>query len=98
MDRKHSQDNESDFGERLRRLEKQEEYEMRVRMDRYEEGSGKWQNWILTVVGSLIVAGIGAVVYELADLKSTMAASLARQEMDEKRLDRVESRVFRGAP
>lgn len=93
-----------DYGRRLRELEGQiaeiDREQQGFRMGDYHEGGGgsKWQQWILTIVGSLIAAGIGAVVYELADLKATMSASLARQEMDEQRLNRLEQHVYRGAP
>lgn len=91
-------DYEPDFGERLRRLEAQE-FEPQVRIERYDEnGGGRLLQWILGIVGTLIAMGIGGVIYELSDLKSTMAASLARQEQDEKRLDRLEQHVYRGAP
>jgi hypothetical protein len=72
-----------------------------VRIDRYDEGGGgkqSWRDWILGIVGGLIVLGIGAVIYQLADMKADLRASLTRQEMDEKRLDRVEARVYRGTP
>lgn len=75
--------------------------EPHIRIDRYDEGGGgkqSWRDWILGIVGMLIVAGIGAVIYQLADMKADLRASLTRQEMDEKRLDRVEARVYRGTP
>lgn len=99
--RRHPEGNyEPDFSERLRRLEEQGgDYEPQIRFDRYDEnGGGRLLQWILGIVGTLIAMGIGGVIYELSDLKSTMAASLARQEQDEKRLDRLEQHVYRGAP
>lgn len=93
---------EIDYELRLRELEGQlNDRELRgVRMGDYHEhkGESSWQKWIMTIVQMLIVAGIGGVIFELEELKSTMAASLARQEMDERRLDRIESHLWRGSP
>jgi hypothetical protein len=82
------------------RILREREGQVEVRIEKYDEGGGRqsWQSWILTIVGSLIALGIGAVAFELADLKADMRASLARQEMEEKRIDRLEQRVYRGAP
>ena len=63
-----------------------------------EGAKQSWRDWILGIVGLLVVAGIGAVVYQLSDMKADLKASLTRQEMDEKRLDRVEAKLYRGAP
>lgn len=64
----------------------------------YVEGAKQsWRDWILGIVGLLAVSGIGAVVYQLADMKADLRASLTRQEMDEKRLDKIEAKVYRGA-
>lgn len=62
----------------------------------YKEPS--WRDWMMNILGGLIVIGIGAVIYQLEDLKSSMAASLARQEMDERRIDRIEQHLYRGNP
>jgi hypothetical protein len=66
----------------------------------YHEGPKEpsWRDWLMNILGGLIVVGIGAVIYQLEDLKSSMAASLARQEMDDRRIDRLEQRVYRGSP
>jgi hypothetical protein len=90
---------ELDYEARLRELEGYRD-EPRLRMGNYHEGGRdpSWQKWVMTIVQMLIVAGIGGVIYELEELKSTMAASMARQEMDERRIDRIESRVYRGSP
>src|ERR1700748_2594046 len=44
-----------------------------IRIERYDEGGGgkqSWRDWILGIVGSLVVMGIGAVIYQLADIKA----------------------------
>lgn len=91
-----------DYEARLRRLEGGiRDNEPNLRMGDYHEGGGKepsWRDWMMNILGGLIVVGIGAVIYQLEDLKSQMSAALARQEMEEHRLDRVEARVYRGAP
>jgi hypothetical protein len=94
-------EHDPDYGQNLRKVEgdiRQTERDFRMRD--YHEGGGdsSWQKWVMTIVQLLIVAGIGGVIYELEELKSTMAASLARQEMDERRLDRIESHLWRGSP
>lgn len=70
-----------------------------IRIDRYTEGGNgpTWQTWILTIVGSLIVLGIAGVVYQLTDIKSDMRAFLKGQADDERRLDNLEKKVYRGA-
>lgn len=66
---------------------------------RYQGGEKQsWRDWLLGIVGLLIVAGISAIVFELSDMKADLRASLTRQEMDEKRIDRMEAKVYRGAP
>jgi hypothetical protein len=93
-------DRDPDYEARLRRLEGDlGREEPTLRMGDYHEGGREpsWRDWMLNILGGLIVVGIGAVIYQLEELKSQMSASLARQEMDEKRLDRVEQRVYRGA-
>jgi hypothetical protein len=90
---------EPDFERRIRESE-EGHYEPPLRMGDYHEGPREpsWQKWVMTIVQLLIVAGIGGVIVELEGLKSAMAASMARQEMDEKRLDRIESHLWRGDP
>lgn len=60
------------------------------------EGSQSWQTWILGIVGLLIAAGVGALNYQLSDLKADVRAALTRQELDEKRIDNLERHVYRG--
>ncbi len=94
-------DRDPDYEARLRRLEGDlGREEPTLRMGDYHERGDKepsWRDWLMNILGGLIVVGIGAVIYQLEELKSQMSASLARQEMDEKRLDRVEQRLYRGA-
>jgi len=59
-------------------------------------GQQSWQTWVLTIVGLLIVSGIGGVIYQLSDLKGDMRAFLKGQELDEKRIDNLEKHVYRG--
>lgn len=92
-------DYEQDLSE-LRELARRGMREPPIHISNHEGGGGKqsWRDWILTIVGGLIVLGIGAVIYQLADMKADLRASLTRQELDEQRLDRVEARVYRGTP
>jgi hypothetical protein len=88
---------EMDYELRLRELEGTVGQERGFRMRDYNENGGRrvWE-WVLGIVGTLIAMGIGAVAYQLSDLKADMRASLARQEMDEKRIDRLENHTYRG--
>ena len=61
-----------------------------------DEGGDKksWKDWILAIVGLLIVAWLGRLSLQMDDLIKVVA----KQEIDEKRLDRLETRVFPGNP
>lgn len=85
-----------DYEARLREAEGDIYRESGFRMRDYQEGPKQsWRDWILTIVGLLIVAAICGVISILVDIKADQKATLARLEEHDKRLDRLESRVFR---
>lgn len=110
--RRHSSgDYEPDFDERLRRLEGQlDEHEPRIRIKRYDEGGGKhaWKDWILGLLGLLIVAWLARLdnkLDDVSDLKAQQKALDQHQALIDKhmestdtRVDRVENKVYRGTP
>jgi hypothetical protein len=69
-----------------------------IRIERWTEGGGNkepsWRDWVLGLVGVLIVAWLGRLSYQMDDLIRVVA----KQDQDEKRIDRLETRVFRGTP
>lgn len=106
-----SGDYEPDFGERLRRLEGQlDDSEPRIRIERYDEGGGKhsWKDWILGLLGLLIVAWLARLdnkLDDVSDLKAQQKALDQHQALIDKhlestdtRVDRVENKVYRGTP
>jgi hypothetical protein len=96
--RRHSSGDYEPNYERILR-EREGQVEVRLEGGYYEGGGGNsWKDWILTVCGPLIVLGIAGVIYQLADMKADQRASLARQEELEKRVDRLETHVYRGSP
>lgn len=70
------------------------EQEPGFRMGNYQEGEKSWKDWILGLVGLLIVAWLGRLSYQLDSLQ----ALVAKQAVTDQRLDRLESKVYRGAP
>lgn len=106
-----SGDYEPDFGERLRKLEGQlDDQEPRIRIERYDEGGGKhsWKDWILGLLGLLIVAWLARLdnkLDDVSDLKAQQKALDQHQTLIDKhlestdtRVDRVENKVYRGTP
>lgn len=91
-----------------------EESEPPLRIGRYQEGGEgdkdtSWQKWILGIVSLSLVGMLSWALgkldtlnQEVATLQATQtmgfAAIAQRQTADEQRIDRVESRVFRGNP
>jgi hypothetical protein len=51
----------------------------------------------MTIVQLLIVGGIGGMIYKLDEIEANQRAQMARQEMTDRRLDRLEARTYRGA-
>lgn len=96
--------------ERILREREGSDYEPRIRIDRYDEGGGKhsWKDWILTIVGVLIVAWLARLDSKLdtiADLRAQQTILEKRQDQTDKhlestdgRVDRVENKVYRGSP
>jgi hypothetical protein len=70
------------------------EQEPGFRMGNYQEGEKSWKDWILGLVGLLIVAWLGRLSYQLDSLQ----ALVAKQAVTDQRLERLETRVFRSAP
>ncbi len=58
------------------------------------KGNNSWKDWVLTICGPLIVLGIAGVIYQLADMKADQRAFLTSQKALEKRVDRIEQKVF----
>jgi len=100
-------DQDSEYSRRLRELEGQiqdidrEQRGFRMGDDHY--GGGKetsWKDWVLGLVGLLIVAWLGRISLQM----ETLQATIIEQKMMEKhmestdsRVDRLETRVYRGA-
>jgi hypothetical protein len=84
---------ELDYGRVLREREGQVD----VRIDHTEGRGGKqsWETWVLGIVGTLIAAAIGGVVYELSDLKADMRAILVRQQMDHEQIKELRCSVYK---
>lgn len=88
---------EPDFGERLRRIEGKlgRDYP-EVRIDHYDEGGGKnsWKDYILGILALLIVAWLGRLSYQMDDLIRVVA----KQDVDEKRIARLECTTYKICP
>jgi hypothetical protein len=96
-----------DYSRRLRELEGQiqdiDREQRGFRMGDYHESGGKetsWKDWVLGLVGLLIVAWLGRISLQM----ETLQATIIEQKMMEKhmestdsRVDRLETRVYRGA-
>jgi hypothetical protein len=61
----------------------------------YTEGEkNTWKDWILGLVGLMIVGWLGRISYQMEELQGL----LAKQEITDQRLNRLEQRVYRGSP
>jgi len=62
----------------------------------YTEGGDRnsWKDWILGLVGLAIVGWLGRISYQMEELQGL----LAKQEITDQRLNRLEQHVFRGLP
>jgi hypothetical protein len=87
---------EVDYELRLRELEGHLERDNRgFRMGNYnEKEKHSWKDWILGLVGLLIVAWLGKISLQMDELTKVVV----RQEQDEQRLNRIEQHIFRGTP
>lgn len=73
------------------------DHEPGFRMGDYHERRGdkkSWKDYILGILALVIVAWLGRLSYQMDDLIKVVA----NQANDEKRLDRLEQHVYRGAP
>lgn len=63
----------------------------------YHEGgkgsSPSWRNWVMTLLGALIVIGVSSLVV----MYGNMTAMKVRMDNFEHRMDNLERRVYRGA-
>lgn len=103
------EDHESDFGERLRRLEGQlEEQEPRIAINNHPRSpkSESWQNKVLvgvaiTVLSAAIISAVAtytAVATLTTQLQMYIQANNQRLDADESRIHDTERRLDRGAP
>lgn len=111
----YSNDGETDYSRRLRELEGQiadiDREQHGFRMGDYHKGSrgreNAWKDWILTIVGLLIVAWLARLdskIDDISDLKARTQVLEKRQDQTDKhlestdgRVERFESKVNRGA-
>lgn len=102
----YSNNGESEYSRKLRELEGQiadiDREQRGFRMGDYHEGGGKensWKDWILVIVGLMIVAWLGRISLKLDDLqevKTEQRMMEKHMEATDSRVDRVEARVYRG--
>lgn len=59
-------------------------------------GKDEWKTWFMGIVGLLIVAGVSAIILQDVAIHSEVSAVRANQIQDERRLDNLERRVYRG--
>lgn len=84
---------ELDYEHRLRELEGYREQSPRFRMGDYHEGGDKksWKDWILTVVGFLIVAWLGRLSLQMDELTKVVV----RQDIQEKEIASLRCTVYK---
>jgi hypothetical protein len=102
---------DTDF-QQTQRLIAREAARAAIEIQSYTEGGGRrpekqqtWQNWILGIVGTLISLGVGALIFQMSEVKANVAAIAATQntslaatnqrlEADERRIETLERKVF----
>lgn len=104
----YSNNGESEYSRKLRELEGQiadiDREQRGFRMGDYHEGGGKensWKDWILVIVGLMIVAWLGRISLKLDDLQEVKTEQRMMEkhlESTDGRVDRMEARVYRGTP
>lgn len=104
----YSNNGESEYSRKLRELEGQiadiDREQRGFRMGDYHEGGGKensWKDWILVIVGLMIVAWLGRISLKLDDLQEVKTEQRMMEkhlESTDSRVDRMEARVYRGTP
>jgi len=98
-----------DYSRRLRQLEGQIEdiardHEPGFRMNgNYTEGNGKqsWKDWILGIVGLLIVGWLARISVQMEDFQEIKAEQRLMEkhlESTDTRVDRLENKVYRDNP
>ena len=104
-----SRNHDPDYSRRLRQLEGQIEdiardHEPGFRMNgNYTVGNGKhsWKDWILGIVGLLIVGWLARISVQMEDFQEIKAEQRLMEkhlESTDSRVDRVENKVYRGVP
>jgi hypothetical protein len=89
--RRHTDKHEEiDYELRLRELEEQQQRGFRMG-DYHENSKHSWKDWILGLVGIVIVAWLARISAQMDDLTKV----IVRQESDEKQLDAIDRQIQR---
>jgi hypothetical protein len=89
---------ERELGDLIARAAREGARRAAVEIQTYNEGgngngsSPSWRNWVMTMLGTLIVLGVASLIVMYANQK-TMEA---RMDSFEHRLDNLERKIFRG--
>jgi hypothetical protein len=92
-------ESERDLSDLIARAAREGARHATIDIQNYHEGgsgngsSPSWRNWVMTMLGALIVMGVASLVVMYANQKSMEA----RMDNFEHRLDNLERKIFRGA-